>query len=406
MTKLPLIELVIDENAQSDSEVSAIAFVDKPAIEKNFLAFKDVKLDFAVDSERQIVSGPAMVPEIPIYRRDGNGEYNVFFSKDTVEKIALKFFKKDYQKNLNLFHDPSLSLDGVTIFESFISDKSRGVAPMKGFEDLPDGSWFISAKVENPQVWQQIKSGAVKGFSVEGIFSYMKKPKSLEDSIYEAISATLIEDSHLRETGFMSSLKDKIANFKKYLFEGTPLVNPPAPQAQAAAPAPNAAPQAPSAPTEYKLKDGSPVSIDKLEVGGTVLMAGVPCPAGEYELQDGSRVTVGDGGVITLVTPSAVAAPPPVLMADVEAAINKALNAYKEQMAAEKLAMEQKMADADKKSKETIKEIFAIVEEIAATETAKPVAEPSRQSFNKKAQEDSDEKVKRLAENLKKLRTA
>jgi hypothetical protein len=189
--KLPVFELVINPDESSDAEVSFVALVDKPAIEKNFLAFNAIPLQFAVNDEKRIISGPAMVAESLIYRRDEQGEYNVFFSAATIKEIALKFFKKDYQKNLNLFHDPSLPLNGVTIFESFISDKERGIQPMKGFEDLPDGSWFISAKVENDEVWAKIKSGEVKGFSVEGIFSYVKKQKTMEEQIAELLNATL-----------------------------------------------------------------------------------------------------------------------------------------------------------------------------------------------------------------------
>lgn len=156
---LPTYEMVINPEESSDVEVSFVALVDKPAIERNFMAFKNQRLEFAINEEKRIISGPAMIADQLIYRKDENGEYNVFFSPDTVRDIALKFFKKDYQKNLNLFHDPNLSLQGVTIFESFVSDTSRGIQGMKGYEDLPDGTWFISAKVENDEVWQAIKGG-------------------------------------------------------------------------------------------------------------------------------------------------------------------------------------------------------------------------------------------------------
>jgi len=70
-------------------------------------------------------------------------------------------------------HDLIKSETGVTMFESFISDKSRGIEPMKGFEDAPDGSWFVSdASRENDEVWDKVKQGMVNGFSIEGIFNY------------------------------------------------------------------------------------------------------------------------------------------------------------------------------------------------------------------------------------------
>lgn len=316
MTKLPTYEMVIDDNPESDVEVSFVALVDKPAIEKNFMAFNDVKLNFAVNEERQIISGPAMVADTLIYRRDVGGEYNVFFSKETIQEIALKFFKKDYQKNLNLFHDPALSLQGVTIFESFVSDKSRGVQPMKGFEDLPDGTWFISAKVENPDVWAKVKSGEVKGFSVEGIFSYVKKPKAMENQMAEIINRTLNPDSHIPEKAIMSKIKDFISNIKKELFDGTPITLP----VTTPAPAPVPTPQ--TLNKDYVTKDGTEIEVDKLEVGGTALVNGMPAPAGEHELADGTKVTIGEGGVITAVAPVAMQTPQQQMQA-VQAAVKK-----------------------------------------------------------------------------------
>ena len=154
---LPVYELVISNEETSDVEVSFVALVDKPAIERNFLAFKNDRMTFSVNEEKRIISGPVMISGELIYRKDSQGEFNVFFSKETVRDIAIKFFKKDYQKNLNLFHDPAQSVDGVIIFESFLSDKERGINPMTGFDDLTDGTWFISAKVDNDEVWQKIK---------------------------------------------------------------------------------------------------------------------------------------------------------------------------------------------------------------------------------------------------------
>jgi hypothetical protein len=191
--ELPIYELMINEDVQDDSEVSFIALVDRPAIQKNWNAFKE-NIKFQIVSEdKQIISGPVMLADSPIYRNDSvNGEYYVVFSKDTIFKIAQKFFKKGYQANVNLMHDSEQKVSGVTMFESFISDKDRGILPMKGFEDAPDGSWFGSFKVEDDSVWQMIKEGKVKGFSVEGIFEYSKaktKEAQLLDSIKEILQS-------------------------------------------------------------------------------------------------------------------------------------------------------------------------------------------------------------------------
>lgn len=391
--------MVIDENPQSDVEVQAIAFVDKPAIEKNFMAFSDARVMFDADAERQIVSGPAMIPDSLIYRRDENGEYNVFFSKPTVEAIALKYFKKDYQKNINLFHDPNLSVDGVTIFESFISDSKRGIQPMKGFEDLPDGTWFISAKVENPEVWAKIKSGEVKGFSVEGYFATKRQPQNATDQ----------HSSYFKQIDFMSKVTDLMAKLKKELFDaplppvpGTPPGVPPTTPAAAAPPVT----QPEKKFAEYTTKDGKALSVDKLEVGGMVTMNGQPCAPGDYELSDGTKLTVGEGGVISSVTPVQMAAQ--ITMEQVNQAIQQAIEAFKISQVAANQQYEKKITDQAaliNKQTETIKEVFTLVEQIAGEPLQTPL-ESSSQKFKKEHIDLKEQRLERLKENFKKFKIA
>jgi hypothetical protein len=190
--ELPIYELMINEDMQDDAEVSFIALVDKPAIQRNWNAFKENVKFQIVSEDKQIISGPVMLADSPIYRNDAtNGEYYVVFSKDTIFKIAQKFFKKGYQANVNLMHDSNQQVSGVTMFESFISDIDRGILPMRGFEDAPDGSWFGSFKVENEEVWKMIKEGNFKGFSVEGIFEY-SKAKTKEAQLIDSIKDILL----------------------------------------------------------------------------------------------------------------------------------------------------------------------------------------------------------------------
>ena len=192
--KLPIYQLEISEDLNDDVEVDFVALVDRPAIEKDFLMFKEQKANFVIQSEdRRIVSGALMLADTPIYRNDQNGEYYVTFTAPTIEKIAQKFFKKGYQSNVNLMHDEALAVEGVTMYESFIVDSARGVVAMKGFEDAPEGSWFGSFKVENESVWNKIKSGEFKGFSVEGVFNYKKEkqPMSVEESLWSELCSIL-----------------------------------------------------------------------------------------------------------------------------------------------------------------------------------------------------------------------
>lgn len=173
---LPIYKAQIDPAFTSDLEVNFIGLVDRPAIERNFQAFKDApqKVKFAINEEKRIISGPAMIADMPLYRKDDQlGEYYVVFDRQAIQSIVEKFSAKGFLKNFNLFHDEQQQVSDVTIFNSFISDKSLGVNPPIGFEDVADGSWFISAKVNNADVWEKVKSGLIKGFSVEGLFTYI-----------------------------------------------------------------------------------------------------------------------------------------------------------------------------------------------------------------------------------------
>jgi len=150
------------------------------------------KMKFSImDEDKRIISGPLMLADELIYRNnDKFGEHYVKFTAETIKAIAIKFAKRKYQANVNLMHDPDQKVNGVTMFESFIVDKERGILPMKGFEDVANGSWFGSFYVENEQVWQRVKDGEYRGFSVEGLFDY-EEPKSYEEQMLEKIKNLL-----------------------------------------------------------------------------------------------------------------------------------------------------------------------------------------------------------------------
>ncbi len=376
---LPVYEMVINPEENSEVEVSFVALVDKPAIEKNFMAFNSHKLDFAINEEKRIISGPAMIADQLIYRKDENGEYNVFFSPSTVRDIALKFFKKDYQKNLNLFHDPALSLEGVTIFESFVSDASRGIQPMKGFEDLPDGSWLISAQVENDEVWNAIKSGQVKGFSVEGIFSFMKKSENRPNGSY----------SRFTERSFMNAILEQ---FKKYFGGELPSATPPA--------------QAQQMGMDVVLKDGTPAKVDKLEAGGIITINDLPAPAGEIELQDGTKITIAEGGVIAAVT--AASAAPVEQNADKPQDYSEQFKAYDERFTSWETKFNEHqqayntMASEFAETKKKLGELVTIVGKILETPTADSAVNTTGQ-FNQQAQ-DRQKKADDIINRIKNLK--
>jgi len=171
--EVEIFELIIDDTA--DSGVDFISLVDHPAIESNWMAFSK-KLNFAIqDEEKRIVSGYFMKADLPIYRVDDTGkEFYVVFRKDTIKDIVFKFMQNGYNANTNLMHDPRQIAEGVFVFESLLIDSERGIKAPDGFEDAPDGSWWGSMKVDNDEVWELVKSGEFRGFSVEGMFKQSK----------------------------------------------------------------------------------------------------------------------------------------------------------------------------------------------------------------------------------------
>lgn len=167
---MKIIELILDE-AQIKSGIDAISIVEAPAIESNFIALNSHKIEFkSVDNEKRILMGPALIPNKPIYRNQDGEEFYVYFSKATIEKAMQMYLKKGNQGNATLEHDSKLN--GLTLVESWIkvdAEKDKSVA--YGMTD-PVGTWYVSMKVDNDEIWNEfVKSGKVKGFSIEGYFA-------------------------------------------------------------------------------------------------------------------------------------------------------------------------------------------------------------------------------------------
>lgn len=180
-----LIYLTVDQDEADETRVEKVSFVDSPAIQRGWMAFNGQQR-FKVQSEdRRIVSGALMVAGLPIYRRDESGEYYVSFTASAIQSIVYKFMKENRTKEVNEMHETDV--DGVFLFESFIVDSTRGIRTPDGFDELPDGSWFGSFKVENDEVWKKVKDGTYTGFSVEGLFT-----EDMEKNIDERVLAEVI----------------------------------------------------------------------------------------------------------------------------------------------------------------------------------------------------------------------
>jgi hypothetical protein len=141
----------------------------------------DMRQAYSVQSEeKRIVTGPAMLADLPIYRYDDiRGEYYVTFDADTIWKIAKKFVRNDAYKAVNTDHANPVK-EGVHMIESYFIDRKRGVMPPTGYEDAKDGSWFLTYLIDNEEIWAKVKDGEWKGFSVEGLFDMEEQDEVLE----------------------------------------------------------------------------------------------------------------------------------------------------------------------------------------------------------------------------------
>lgn len=185
---MKIIELILDEE-EMDTGVEAISIVESPAIESDFVALKNQEIKLAeVDKEKKILMGPLLIPNKPIYRNGSEGEYYIYFSKETIEKASQMFLQNGNQSNSTLEH--AKALNGLTLVESWlVEDKAKDKSAVYGL-DVPVGTWMGSVKVNNDKVWNEfVKTKKVKGFSIEGYFAdKMEAPKeAIEEQMAEQL---------------------------------------------------------------------------------------------------------------------------------------------------------------------------------------------------------------------------
>ena len=165
---MDIVELFIDETDEV-SGIEAISVVENPAIEENFIALKNQEFKLAeVDKEKRILMGAALIPNRPIYRQNGEQEYYIYFSQATVRKASELFFINGNQSNSTLEHQ--LELKGLTAVESWIVESEQDKSRMYDL-NVPMGTWMVSMKVNNDDVWKKVKNQEIKGFSIEGYFA-------------------------------------------------------------------------------------------------------------------------------------------------------------------------------------------------------------------------------------------
>jgi len=187
---MKIIELILDE-MQEMMGIQAISIVENPAIEENFVALKTQEVQFAKqDEEKRILLGAALIPNKPIYRRAGEEEFYVYFTKETIRRASEMFFQNGNQNQSTLEHEAELQ--GLSVVESWIiEDEQKDKSRIYGLE-MPVGTWMVSMKVNNDDVWNNyVKTGKVKGFSIEGYFvdkvNFAKQEMNEEEAATEVL---------------------------------------------------------------------------------------------------------------------------------------------------------------------------------------------------------------------------
>jgi len=315
---LPFFEYRLTDDVEG---LSAIALVEAPATGVNYQAFAPQKFE-VLNEEKRIVVGAAMIPDLPIYRRDERGEYYAIFKKDTINQLVQKYFKEQKTTEFNEMHDPLLKLDGVYLYQSFITDKELGILPPKGFENVADGTWFIAAKVDNNEAWAKVKKeGLLKGFSVEGFFDIQPYKFNKMNKLEKVINL-------LKSFGYDPEEDEK----KNKMMEDT-------------------------------LVDGTVVMYDGELAEGTAIVivteeGEVSAPDGTHELTSGAIITTAGGLVTEIVAGEEVDTE--FTEENLQAAIGKALGLW-----AKDLNIDEKFAAITKENEELKTQVasFAKVEE-------------------------------------------
>jgi len=146
---------------------------------------------FAQDNEKQMVLGPAMIPNQKIFRKDGQGNpYYVYFTPETIKLIAQKYMKNKYTDNNDQMHDGEAVKD-VYVVESWIKESENDKSTDYGFSELPVGTWFVSMKINNLDIWNKVKDHQLNGFSVSGFFEEVASFKK-EEIFLEKVAEILM----------------------------------------------------------------------------------------------------------------------------------------------------------------------------------------------------------------------
>ena len=189
---VPIYEAIITDDGLG---MERISLVDNPAMECDFQFFENVdkeEFKFSVQNEEQRhIFGVIIRADHPVLRLSQEGfPYYITFSKETIKTIVQKYFREGRQNNFNLMHTPGTDINSVEMLQFFIKDTEKGINP-KGFEDIEDGSLFGEFKVTDDLIWEEIKGGRFKGFSMEILYDISIPLEEEEEQLYSDIQDLL-----------------------------------------------------------------------------------------------------------------------------------------------------------------------------------------------------------------------
>lgn len=262
----------VEYNPLENEGIYALSVVEQPAMQSQWVTLNENKLELkTIDDERRILMGVALIPNKPIYRKDRSGEYNIVFSKNTIEKAAHDFVKKGNVNNSTIEHEIDLGSDAVSVVESWIveddvHDKSRKF----GFKE-PVGSWCVMMKVHSDEIWAKAKKGEIKGFSIDAFFDLKElNVKNQVNMSEQKKSLSLVQKlgKALLELGYDEKEDKKVKMASVMTADGLEIMH----------------------------------EAETLEAGVNVFVVNederVPLPVGEYKLEDEKILVIAEEGIV------------------------------------------------------------------------------------------------------------
>lgn len=191
-----------------EAGVFAISVVNNPAIKSDFLTLssEEDKMNLAaIDDNKMLLMGAVLIPDLVIPRKNGK---NIRFSKEVIRKASEVFFKRGYQRESTLEHNQEEKLPKMTVVESWIvEDADKDKSALYNL-NLPVGSWVVSMKCDNDEIYEMAKQGQINGFSIEGIF-----PEKNEVSLSDTLDDYSIEE--LEAIDNLCELADELSETKE-----------------------------------------------------------------------------------------------------------------------------------------------------------------------------------------------